>query len=37
MFLRNRNHDDSCEKNATGKGNTGILRIPAGITNLAKI
>ncbi len=33
MFLRNRNHD-SCEKNATGKKYTGILRIPAGITNL---
>ena len=34
MFLRNRNHD-SCEKSATGAENTGILRIPAGITNLA--
>jgi hypothetical protein len=33
-FRRNRNRD-SCEKSATGKENTGILRIPAGITNLA--
>ncbi len=33
-FLRNRNHD-SCEKSATEEENTGILRIPAGITNLA--
>mgnify|MGYP006178820031 CR=1 FL=1 len=33
-FPRNRNHD-SCEKSATGEENTGILRIPAGITNLA--
>jgi hypothetical protein len=33
-FLRNRNRD-SCEKSATGEENTGILRIPAGITNLA--
>jgi hypothetical protein len=33
MFLRNRNHD-SCEKKRHRKGNTGILRIPAGITNL---
>jgi hypothetical protein len=32
-FLRNRNRD-SCEKSATGEENTGILRIPAGITNL---
>jgi hypothetical protein len=32
-FLRNRNHD-SCEKSATGEENTGIPRIPAGITNL---
>ena len=33
-FLRNRNRD-SCEKSATGEENTGILRIPTGITNLA--
>ena len=33
-FLRNRNRD-SCEKSARGKENTGILRIPIGITNLA--
>jgi hypothetical protein len=33
-FRRNRNRD-SCEKSATGVENTGILRIPAGITNLA--
>ena len=33
-FLRNKNRD-SCEKSATGEENTGILRIPAGITNLA--
>jgi len=33
-FRRNRNRD-SCEKSATGAENTGILRIPAGITNLA--
>ena len=32
-FRRNRNRD-SCEKSATGAENTGILRIPAGITNL---
>ena len=32
-FLRNRNRD-SCEKSATGEENTGILRIPTGITNL---
>jgi hypothetical protein len=32
-FLRNRNRD-SCEKSARGKENTGILRIPIGITNL---
>jgi len=32
-FLRNRNRD-SCEKSATGAENTGILRVPAGITNL---
>jgi len=32
-FRRNRNHD-SCEKSATGAENAGILRIPAGITNL---
>jgi hypothetical protein len=31
----NRNHD-SCEKSATGEENTGILRIPAGITNLGR-
>jgi len=30
---RNRNRD-SCEKSATGAENTGILRIPVGITNL---
>jgi hypothetical protein len=34
-FLRNRNRD-SCEKSATGEENTGILRIPAGITNLER-
>ncbi len=34
MFLRNKNHD-SCDKSATGAENTGILKIPAGITNLA--
>jgi hypothetical protein len=33
MFWRNRNHE-SCEKNATGTENTGIRRIPAGISNL---
>jgi len=27
--------ESSCEKSATGAENTGILRIPAGITNLA--
>jgi hypothetical protein len=34
-LLRNRNRD-SCEKSATDteEENTGILRIPAGITNL---
>jgi hypothetical protein len=31
---RNRNRD-SCEKSAIGMENTGIRRIPAGITNLA--
>ncbi len=31
-FVRNRNRD-SCEKSATGEENTGILRIPVGITN----
>jgi hypothetical protein len=30
MLRRNRNRN-SCEKNATGTENTGILRIPAGI------
>jgi hypothetical protein len=35
-FRRNRNHD-SCEKSATGAENAGILRIPAGITNLALV
>ena len=34
-FLRNRNRD-SCEKSATGEENTGILRIPVGITNLGR-
>ena len=33
---RNRNHD-SCEKGETGTENTGILRIPAGITNLGNV
>ncbi len=33
---RNRNRD-SCEKSATGTENTGIWRIPAGITNLASL
>ncbi len=33
MLRRNRNRD-SCEKNVTGMENTGIRRIPAGITNL---
>ncbi len=32
-FLRNR-IPDSCENSATGEENTGILRIPAVITNL---
>ena len=32
-FRRNRNRD-FCEKSTTGAENTGILRIPAGITNL---
>ena len=32
-FLRNRNCD-SCEKSAAGEENTGILRIPTGITYL---
>jgi hypothetical protein len=32
MLRRNRNRD-SCEKNVTGTENTGIRRIPAGITN----
>jgi len=35
-FLRNRNHD-SCEKSATGEENTGILRVPTGITNLVPV
>jgi len=35
-ILRNRNRD-SCEKSATGEENTGILRIPAGITNLGAL
>ena len=33
---RNRNRD-SCEKSATGTENTGILRISAGITNVASL
>jgi hypothetical protein len=35
-FRQNRNRD-SCEKSATGTENTGIRRIPAGITNLEDI